>query len=180
MDSYQSIRARLQSDRVTKATREALLRRLEAPPVRAPRFFSPQELKLLGAVCARLIPDSGFADIAGQIDSRLAEGKTDGWRHAALPPDGEAYKQGLDRINRFALEHCKKPFIKLRSKQQDEVLHRARAEGCDSQHFFEDLLAEAIEVYYSHPLAQAEIGYEGFADAHGWFLEKGSPPREQF
>jgi hypothetical protein len=37
-----------------------------------------------------------------------------------------------------------------------------------AQRFFEELLAEAVECYYSHPLAQEEIGYVGMADAHGW------------
>ena len=34
--------------------------------------------------------------------------------------------------------------------------------------FFEELLAECVEGYYSAPAAQDEIGYAGFADAHGW------------
>jgi hypothetical protein len=34
--------------------------------------------------------------------------------------------------------------------------------------FFEELLAELTECYYSDPSAQEEIGYVGFADAHGW------------
>ncbi|MBW3634848.1 MAG: GMC family oxidoreductase [Armatimonadetes bacterium] len=37
-----------------------------------------------------------------------------------------------------------------------------------SPRFFEELLAEATEHYYAHPLAQEEIGYAGFADAPGW------------
>jgi hypothetical protein len=27
--------------------------------------------------------------VPAEIDKRLAQGKTDGWRYAALPPDGE-------------------------------------------------------------------------------------------
>jgi len=34
--------------------------------------------------------------------------------------------------------------------------------------FFEELLAEVVETYYAHPLAQEEIGYAGMADAPGW------------
>jgi gluconate 2-dehydrogenase gamma chain len=34
--------------------------------------------------------------------------------------------------------------------------------------FFEELLAEATECYYSHPVGADEIGFTGFADAHGW------------
>jgi hypothetical protein len=34
--------------------------------------------------------------------------------------------------------------------------------------FFEELLAETIEIFYSFPLVQQEIGYVGMADAKGW------------
>lgn len=34
--------------------------------------------------------------------------------------------------------------------------------------FFEELLAEATEVYVAHPLAQEAIGYADMADAPGW------------
>ncbi len=52
-------------------------------------------------------------------------------------------------------------------------VQRGRASGAawrtlPSHRFFEELLAEVTEAYYSHPLAQEEIGYTGMADAHGW------------
>ena len=34
--------------------------------------------------------------------------------------------------------------------------------------WFEEMLAELVECYYSHPLAQEDIGYVGMADAPGW------------
>ncbi len=34
--------------------------------------------------------------------------------------------------------------------------------------FFEELLAEVVAIFNSHPLAQEEIGYTGMADAAGW------------
>ena len=34
--------------------------------------------------------------------------------------------------------------------------------------FFEEMLSEVVALYYSHPLAQEEIGYVGMADARGW------------
>ena len=37
-----------------------------------------------------------------------------------------------------------------------------------AKRFFEELLAEAAENYYSHPLAQEEIGYVGMADLPAW------------
>lgn len=33
---------------------------------------------------------------------------------------------------------------------------------------FEELLAEGAEIFFAHPLAQDDLGYAGYADAHGW------------
>ncbi|UOQ79122.1 gluconate 2-dehydrogenase subunit 3 family protein [Hymenobacter sp. 5516J-16] len=60
--------------------------------------------------------------------------------------------------------------------QQDQVVAavaNGTAPGENWQHlpidrFFEELLAELAEAYYSHPLAQEEIGYVGMADVPGW------------
>lgn len=67
-------------------------------------------------------------------------------------------------------------FDELDASSQDEVLlavQRNEAQGqtwktVPAQRFFEELLAELTECYYSDPTAQEEIGYVGFADAHGW------------
>ena len=68
------------------------------------------------------------------------------------------------------------PFVALNEGQQDSLLHAVQHgvvsgdvwPSLPAQRFFEDLLAEVTEIYYSHPLAQEEIGYVGMADAHGW------------
>jgi hypothetical protein len=67
-------------------------------------------------------------------------------------------------------------FVALRGVEQDEVLRRVQTgtapgdtwHSLDSARFFEELLADLAEAYYSHPLAQEEIGYVGMADAAGW------------
>ncbi|MBA2502481.1 MAG: GMC family oxidoreductase N-terminal domain-containing protein, partial [Pyrinomonadaceae bacterium] len=67
-------------------------------------------------------------------------------------------------------------FITLDADRQDEVLRLVQRGEVASQtwrtlspiRFFEELLAEVTEIYYSHPLAQEEIGYVGMADARGW------------
>jgi hypothetical protein len=35
-------------------------------------------------------------------------------------------------------------------------------------YWFEELLVEASEIYFAHPLAQQAMGYLGMADAQGW------------
>ncbi|AQG81473.1 gluconate 2-dehydrogenase subunit 3 family protein [Spirosoma montaniterrae] len=176
------IRAILQTDLVTEPTRHVLTERLNAPR-RQPAFFTADEFALLRAICDRLIPqddrsDAERVDIAGGIDERLTENKSNGWRYDEMPPDRDAYQLGLRGINQSAELVFGKPFVALSTEQQDSVLKAVQAldspdsawQTLPADRFFEELLAEAVENYYSHPLAQAEIDYVGFADAKGWEL----------
>jgi gluconate 2-dehydrogenase gamma chain len=174
MDQIDALKTLLLSDLVTQPTRAALLPRLEVDK-NEPSFFTPDEFTILETVSARLIPQ-GFANLAGDIDARLAAGESDGWRYSVMPPDGEAYKLGLRGLEDSAQFQSGLSFKDLEAHQQDTLLESVQCgtiEGAIWQtlppkRFFEDLLAELTELYFSHPLAQQEIGYIGFADAHGW------------
>lgn len=179
-----TVRALVDTDFVTPATREALKARLvpdDAPPLpdSKPRFFDAEAFDTLRAACARLIPQADRSrpvDLAGALDERLAEGKCDGWRYSRMPPDGEAYRRGLVGLNESARAMFGMPFYELEASGQDEVLlavqrNEARGQAWESvpaRRFFEEFLAELSECFYSDPLTQDEIGYVGFADAHGW------------
>lgn len=164
----------LNSDRVTPATRKALLERLNQPPVTTPVFFNEAEFHRLQFVCDRLIPQTDIEkiDIAGQIDDRLAKQKTNGWRYNELPNDGEAYQLFLTGISQTAKALFDHSFDMIPVEQQATVLlavQQGEATGpawqqLPADRFFEELLAEAVEIYYSHPLAQQQIGYTGMAD----------------
>ena len=172
-------RALLDTDLVTAPTREALAMRLAPGGNDVTRFFDLVAYATLRAACARLIPQpkrSHPVDLAIGIDQRLAEGKSDGWRYDDMPPDGEAYRLGLRGLDESARAMFDANFVDLDSASQDAVLgavQRGEARGeswsvVPAAHFFEELLAECVEGYYSVPAAQDEIGYAGFADAHGW------------
>lgn len=173
-----TVRALLATDLVTEATRAALQARLDAP-VHEPEFFEPQTYALLQAVAARLIPQPDRPepiDVVGGVDQRLAAGKADGWRYDAMPPDREAYRLGLGGINQAAQVLFQQPFLALPEAQQDTVLEAVAAGTAPGENwqllpigrFFEEMLVELTENYYSHPLAQEEIGYVGMADVPGW------------
>ncbi|AUD07549.1 hypothetical protein CWM47_29700 [Spirosoma pollinicola] len=173
-----TVRNLLSTNQVTEPTRQALTERLSAPP-RQPTFFSASEFALLHAVCDRLIPQddrSDRIDVAGNIDKRLSENKSDGWRYDTMPADGDAYKLGLKGVDESAQLTFKQPFLNISAEQQDFILNavqRQEAPGDSWQHlpanrFFEELVTEAVENYYSHPLAQEEIGYVGMADVPTW------------
>ena len=167
----------LPTDLVTDPTRDVLTERLNAP-ARQPTFFTPDEFALLETVCDRLVPQQATEriDMAGAIDERLTEGGSDGWRYDDMPPDDEAYRLGLRGITESAEGIFGGAFQNLSDEQQDKVLASIQAmdapgdtwQKIPADRFFEELLTEASEAYYSHPLAQAEINYVGMADAPGW------------
>jgi len=174
-----TVSALLETDLVTPPTRAALTERLNKAPIAVPRFFDEATFATLRAVCARLIPQPDRAqpiDLAGPIDGRLAQGEGDGWRYDQMPPDGEAHRRGLQALDEDARLLCDANFAELDDRRQDEMLllvQRDEVSGglwetMQASRFFEELLAGATESYYSHPLAQEEIGYVGMADAHGW------------
>jgi len=173
-----TVRALLDTDQVTDATRQALTERLQLPP-HQPTFFSASEFALLQAVCNRLIPQdnpSSWIDMASNIDKRLSEKRCDGWRYDTMPTDEDAYKLGLRGIDESAQLTFQQGFRNISAEQQDFILNavqRVEAPGdtwknLPADRFFEELLTEATENYYSHPLAQEEIGYVGMADVPGW------------
>lgn len=171
-----TVRALLDTDLVTPATRQALQDRLTATP-QPPAFFTADEFTLLNRVCNRLIPQPDRThpiDLTSDIDQRLSAGKTNGWRYDAMPNDGDAFRLGLRGIDETAQTTYNQPFMTLTDAEQDNVLlsiQRGDEGLSDVWHqlpaarFFEELLAEVSEVYYAHPLAQEEIGYVGMADA---------------
>ncbi len=173
-----TVRALLQTDQVTEPTRRALTERLTEQP-RQPTFFTPDEFQLLQAICDRLVPQTDRPeriDIAGAIDQRLTDNKSNGWRYDVMPADGEAYRLGLKGIDESAQLTFRRSFQNISAEQQDSILRaiqEKRSPGDTWQQlaadrFFEELLAEAVENYYSHPLAQEEIGYVGMSDVPTW------------
>lgn len=176
-----TVRALLDSEHVTPATKAALEARLNAPAEASyePQFFDAETFQLLQAVAARIFPQPDRPEpiaLAPAVDKRLAEGRADGWRYDVMPPDREAYRLGLGGINQAAQLQFQQPFVQLDSAQQDAVLGRLANEQAEGEnwaqvpqkYFFEDLMAELTEAYYAHPLAQEEIGYVGMADQPGW------------
>lgn len=173
-----TVMALLQTDYVTPITKKVLEERM-AYVGEAPSFFDAPAFELLSIVCDRLVaqdPEHRIMNIALFIDQRLTENTGDGWRYSNMPPDRDMYIKGLKGIEETSTLLFKTPFIQLSKDQQLELLQslqQGAAEGAvwkemPSKLFFEELLAEATEIFYSHPLVQEEMGYVGMADAKGW------------
>ena len=174
---------------MTAATTVALRDRIgELPAATHSLVFDPRQIAILAAIAARLIPQSGRTaaiDLPGTFRRRVEAGTGLGWRHAGLPPTIPFHQRGLDAVDASAVAIFGSPFAALPAARRDELLRAIQAgrneeatwHGIDPALWFTETLAALADIFYSHPLAQDEIGYAGMADAHGW-SEVGLDARE--
>lgn len=173
------VRALIASDHVTAPTRHALQSRLHPELDPRCRFFAENDLTILHAICARLVPQNDLlnpVDIAGFIDRRLASAAGDGWRYAGMPPDAEAWTTGMSAIEATSHARFSRSFVALGDEHQDQVLGCIQSGDAPSEiwgridpaTFFEAMLVWTVEAFYAHPTAQEDIGYAGMADGPGW------------
>jgi len=171
------------------ATRKLVLKRVnEVPPI---RFFTPSEVRLMEAVCARLIPqdDRDLAHripIVNEIDKKLYRKVIPGYRYASMPPEQEAMRLGLQAIEEIAQHIYLRPFFRLDGRAQDHVLqtiHDGQPPAGDEiwqkmsvKHFWAFLINHAAEAYYAHPYAWDEIGFGGPAYPRGYMRLEGGKP----
>ena len=161
-------------------TREVVRRRLEEVP--EIRFFNEAESRTLESVAERIVPqpdrdEPSRIPIVPWIDEKLYEDKRDGYRYEELPPQREAWRLGLAGIDETARALFDgQPFVELDPLSQDVVLgHVERGdppgaswEKVPAGRFFKSVLSITIvKVYYAHPLAWSEIGYNGPSSPRG-------------
>ena len=173
-----TIQELLHTDYVTAATKAVLESRM-AIGVPATTYLSAENFRLLTLLCQHLLAlEEGTlaAQVAAGIDERLAADKSNGWRYGQMPGDRDAYNMALQALDETAQNSYKYPFAHLTSTQQLNLMQQLQKGEVSGERwikvspklFFEELLSEATEIFYSHPYAQNEIGYVGLADAHGW------------
>lgn len=172
-----------------EATRVVVEDRVErVPPI---RFFTKDELPLITAVIDRVMPQDDRdrnhrIPVVNYIDERLHSGRIDGYRYEDMPPDGEAYRLGLQGIDAVAREMFDHGFVDLGPAEKDEVLwtlHAADPRGGGTiwkrlpvDRFWLLLVGDATDAYYAHPYAWDEIGFGGPAYPRGYFRLEGGKP----
>ena len=93
-----------------------------------------------------------------------------------LPADPDAWRQGLQLFHETAQATFGLPFTQLADDQKDSIIGQFQQGDVPSvawqpvqqKRFFEEMLAELVSRYFSHPLAQEEFGYVGMADKPSW------------
>ncbi len=161
-------------------TREAIRKRLEeVPPI---RFFTPDEEETLEAIVECIVPQPDKIEtrkipVVPWIDEKLYKDERDGYRYEDLPEQREAWRLGLKGINQTARNlHDAESFAELDHDSQNQIL-RLIADGkvsggaweeMSAIRFFKSVLCgTVIKIYYSHPLAWNEIGYNGPSSPRG-------------
>jgi len=178
-----------QKDFWDEATRRIVLDRVENIP--AIRFFSPEEVELMTAVCDRILPQDDRDDlhkipIVNRIDERLHENRIDGYRFDGMPTDQEAHRLGLQGIAEVAQHMFQRRFVGLSPLEQESVLqtlHDGHPPAGSSiwqqmavSRYWLLLVQDVVGAYYAHPFAWDEIGFGGPAYPRGYMrLENGEP-----
>ena len=177
----------LQSDKVSRATRQALQERLEkntGPDSLG--FLSVKHLQLLRAIIATLLPQETVGTeirIAETIDRRLAENSGIGWRFAELPSDREAYQQGLAAVAEILESDHQTASVEewesLHVRGREHLLIRLQSGDEDARAGFplgrwmEVLRVDAVTTWLADPRTMLAIGYSGFADGDDGWIEVG-------
>jgi hypothetical protein len=172
------------------ATRALVTRRLEPPfPF---KFFNPEQAKFWTAVFNHVIPQTDRTPdyripVLVPLDQRLHENRTAGYRFENMPHDRDVYGfLGIEAIDGEAQVRYRGSFLNLPHFQQELVLkaiHDGEPEGgvdiwkrMSVHRFWQLIMTDAVDGYYSHPWAWDEIGFGGPAYPRAYMrLERGEP-----
>jgi len=171
------------------ATRNTVTERVTHPPER--RFFTAYEWKFWETVFSHLIPQTDRTPerqipLMPPLDARLHANQTAGYRYESMPQDREAYKIGIQAINNESVTQFGGEFLNVGHWQQEKVLqsiHDSRPQSSPEiwkamsvSRFWQLIMNDAMEAYYSHPWAWDEIGFGGPAYPRAYTrLENGEP-----
>lgn len=172
-----------------QATRNVVEMRVEqVPPI---RYFTPEAATFWRAVFDHLIPQHDRIPerripLVEPLDERLYRNRGIGYRYESMPTDREAYRLGQLAIDEESRERFGGDYVTLPQNLQDRVLqaiHNRKPKAAKATwkqmsigRFWQLLMQDAIEGYYSHPWAWDEIGYGGPAYPRAYTrLERGEP-----
>jgi hypothetical protein len=145
------------------------------------RFFDAREVELLEAVVDRILPQPDRSPeervpIARWIDAKLHDDLRDGYRFEPIPPQREAWRLALTGIDNVARAAYGAAFPSLATTQRDDVLGRIQRgevsgapwDRVPARRFFAQVLCSTVaKIYYGHPAAWNECGYNGPSSPRG-------------
>jgi hypothetical protein len=166
-------------------TAGVILARVGRPP--GIRFFTPAEEAAATALCDRLLGQDGEPKVAvvPQIDARLAEQETDGWRYTDMPEDGRAWRDSLRFLDEDSQAACSRGLAQAPIDVQRAVIQAVQDleakdwHGLNAAHVWSLWTRYACTAFYAHPSAWNEIGFPGPAYPRG-YKNPGAGRREPF
>ncbi len=159
-------------------TREVIDHRLAVP--REPRFFTAEEYATVEALAARIVPSPAGrppVPVAALVDDKLHSGRADGYRHAGMPREGQAWRCGLAALDAEAQRAYGGAFRVISAAEQDAplrkmqqgALHDPSWGGMPPKTFFTRRMAhDLVFAYFAHPDSWNEIGFGGPASPRGY------------
>lgn len=166
-------------------TAGVVLSRVGRPP--DIRFFTPAEEAAATALCDRLLGQDGEPQIpvVPEIDARLAEQQTDGWRYTDMPEDGQAWRDSLRFLDEDTQAAHSCEFALATPESQRAVIQAVQDlgtkewHGLNAGHIWSLWTRYACTAFYAHPSAWNEIGFPGPAYPRG-YKNPGIGTREPF
>jgi hypothetical protein len=164
-----------QVDAWDEPTRKVVRSRVDEVPPR--RFFTVAEAATLTAFCDDVLAQDSEPRIPvlAFVDAKHAAGKTEGYRYAGMPSDGDAWRlvaRGLDE----AAGDGEGAYARADAGRREQIV-AAFASGEVSGGAWEHLdvtrawsvvMRDALGAFYAHPWAWNEIGFGGPAYPRGY------------
>lgn len=176
---YSSYNVMREQDHWDDHTREIVLKRLEIPG--SFQKLTGKEVDLIRVLAALLVDDarSQLMDyVVKHFDQKLSADIGEAERKPDLPPARQLIKDGLAALNHLAQTEHQRPFPELAADKQIALLvgmengtvtlQTPQGVAVPAKDFFNKMLLETVNAYYSHPQIWSEIGYGGPAYPRGY------------
>lgn len=165
-----------EADHWDEATRRVVLRRVAHPPPL--RFFTHAEAAALGAFCDTVTAqdEEPRVPVLPYIDEKLHDGNFDGYQHADMPDDRDAWRLVARGLDEAARARGAESYGEGSPEMRREICAELAA-GELRGGVWDDLpptlawalvMRAVLEAFYSHPWAWNEIGFGGPAYPRGY------------
>lgn len=164
------------TDSWDEATKKVVLARLEPPgPL---RFFGPDEEPCLRAFCDTVLAQDREprVPVPESVDSKLADGRLDGYQYADMPDDRDTWRLVLRALDETASRHGAASFADADPGTREEIVDKFSHADLDGgtwerlnvKRAWSVCMRMTLSGFYSHPWAWNEIGFGGPAYPRGF------------
>ena len=164
-----------QADAWDGPTQAVVLARVDDVPGR--QFFTDAEAATLGVFCDDVLAQDSDprVPVLAFVDAKHAAGRTEGYRYAGMPPDGETWRlvaRGLDD----AAGDGDGAYASADDERRQGIVEAFQAgdlrggvwDDLEISHAWSVVTRDLVGAFYAHPWAWNEIGFGGPAYPRGY------------